>query len=67
MACRGEGSFDQKKINEKDLLIIEKIFGSKNVYDYSGVNEITLDIHNYYEKSHYRRRVGRKILDEIYP
>ena len=39
---------------------------SGNKYNYSGINRFTRDIHNYYENSHFRIRVGREIMDEIY-
>lgn len=35
-------------------------------YDFSGVNDVTIDEMNYYETSHYRPQVGRRILARIY-
>lgn len=58
--------YDQKKINNSDLSLLIHVFGKENVFDYSGRNIITLDKHNYYETSHYRKRVGDLIIDEIY-
>lgn len=58
--------YDKRKINKRDLEIIESVFGASNVYDYSGINDITTNKYNYYEKSHYRIRVGKRIMDDIY-
>ena len=58
--------YDQKKLNELDRQQLVKIFGSGNVFDFSGVNEITGNIRNYYEDSHYLPAVANKIMDSIY-
>lgn len=57
--------YDQLYLNKTDLLKLQSIFG-KNVYDYSGVNELTNSIYNYYETIHYRPIIGEKIMQEIY-
>lgn len=59
-------TFDRKKYNPLDLQILKVYFGAKNVYDYSGKNEITNDIRNYYEGSHFKPIVGNQIMNEIY-
>jgi len=58
--------YDQKKINQKDLNYLKNLFGSENVFDFSGRNKITADYHNYYETSHYRPVVCDSILKIIY-
>ncbi|MDZ4713288.1 MAG: hypothetical protein SGI89_13330 [bacterium] len=58
--------YEQKKFAEKDMQILDNIFGAEHVYDFSGVNEFTDDYHNYYEASHYRISVGDEILKRIY-
>ncbi|EKX99335.1 hypothetical protein HMPREF9163_00561, partial [Selenomonas sp. oral taxon 138 str. F0429] len=35
-------------------------------YDFSGLNEIAVDNHNYYDTVHYRPVVGDKIIDRIF-
>ena len=68
----GEGAvvisplYDQKLLNRQDLVVLEEIFGKENVHDFSGVNRYTRDEHNYYEASHYRHAVARRIMREIY-
>ena len=59
-------TYDAKQLNPKDLSILREIFGTDRVYNYSGINRFTRDIHNYYENSHFRIRVGREIMNEIY-
>jgi hypothetical protein len=58
--------YDQKKLNPIDLQKLKDIFGKENVFDYSGKNEITENKYNYFESSHYRYRVGQKIMQDIY-
>lgn len=58
--------FDQIKLNPRDMDALKSLFGEKNVFDFSGTNEITADYHNYYEDSHYRPHIARYILKEIY-
>ena len=58
--------YDQIEFNGYDLKQLHKIFGEKNVYDFSGVNELTGDIRNYYDTSHYKPGTGEKILRQIY-
>jgi hypothetical protein len=58
--------YNQKKLNHKDLRDLQTLFGKNNVYDFSGVNEITQSYTNYYETSHYRPHVAREIMSRIY-
>jgi hypothetical protein len=58
--------YDQRVYNTKDKALLEKYFGKENVFDYSGKNEITNYLGNYYEGSHFKPVVGRKIMEEIY-
>jgi len=45
---------------------LNRIFGPKNVFDYSIPSKITTDSSYYYEHSHCRPVAGELILDEIY-
>lgn len=58
--------YDQKKINTTDIQQLNIIFGKGNVFDFSGINEMTQDYHNYYENSHYRPHVAAEIMSIIY-
>ncbi len=57
--------YNQKKFSPTDMNTMTKIFGN-HLYDFSGANYFTEDIHNYYETSHYRPKVGDSILHYIY-
>lgn len=58
--------YDQIGLNQDDIKYLCEIFGTKNVFDFSGINEITSNYKNYYEDSHYRPHIARKIMKEIY-
>lgn len=58
--------YNQIKINPKDLQQLQNLFGSDNVYDFSGINKYTSDIGNYYETSHFRPAIANEILKELY-
>lgn len=54
------------RLNPDDRKILEEIFGTDNVYDFSGNDMFTSDYHNYYEQHHYRPSVGTSIMEIIY-
>ncbi|PJJ60013.1 hypothetical protein [Hymenobacter chitinivorans] len=58
--------FKQQQLNPADLALLQRTFGASHIHDYSGVNEFTKEVGNYYEQDHYRPLVGRKILEQIY-
>lgn len=58
--------YDQKKPDKADMAYLQTLFGSENIFDFSGINSITNDYRNYFESSHYRPHVATKILNEIY-
>lgn len=58
--------YDQWKINSLDLQFLNETFGEDKVFDFSGVNEYTNNVSNYYENSHYRPQLCRQILKIIY-
>jgi len=58
--------YEQNKINPEDVLILNEIFGENNVFDFSGINNFTRNIENYYETSHYRPHVAREIMKIVY-
>ena len=58
--------YDQIALNQNDLNYLDNLFGAQNVFDFSGINEYTNDYKNYYETSHYRPQVARRIIQAIY-
>jgi hypothetical protein len=58
--------FNQKVIDPTlKHLLIEK-FGKNSVFDFSGKNEFTSNISNYYENIHYRPILADKLLEIVY-
>lgn len=58
--------YDQLQLNNDDLKYLRNLFGTENVFDFSGINKFTNDYRNYYESSHYRPHVATNILEIIY-
>lgn len=59
-------TYDQAYFNQQDLATLIKYFGKENVYDFSGINEYTENIANYYEIYHYKPSVANDIMAKIY-
>nr|MBK9651675.1 hypothetical protein [Bacteroidota bacterium] len=57
--------YTKVKFSHGDTKVLQSIFG-KQFYDFSGDNIYTSTKYNYYEMSHYRKTVGRQIMDSIY-
>ena len=58
--------YNQIALNEKDFDILCSIFDKDKVFDFSGKNEFTDNVLNYYECSHYRPQLCNIILKTIY-
>lgn len=58
--------YDQVKLAPADLAMLRHYFGSENVYDFSGINDITQDKYNYYEAYHYLPSVAARLMDSVY-
>lgn len=56
----------QKRINQADITKMKEIFGDEAVWDFTGINKYTVDIHNYYDPGHYRPFIGEQLLEIIY-
>ncbi len=59
-------TYDQHYFNQQDLDILIKYFGKESIYDFSGINEYTENIANYYEIYHYKPSVANAIMNRIY-
>lgn len=59
-------TYDQHYFNQQDLETLIKYFGKENIYDFSGINEYTENIANYYEIYHYKPSVANDIMNKIY-
>ncbi len=59
--------YDQLKFNPVDFTLLTRIFGSENIYDYSGINSKTNNIYNYNnDVIHFRKKLANTIFHEIY-
>ena len=56
----------QVNITPADVKTLKRIFGKRNVFDFTGINEYTEDILNYYEPGHYRPALGKRLMEKIY-
>jgi hypothetical protein len=59
-------TYDQQAIGPEDLAILREMFGAENVFDFSGRNEWTEDMHHYYDPGHVRPYIGDKLLAAMY-
>ncbi len=58
--------YNQVIFNPTDLKILNDIFGSSHIYNYSGKNRFSENMGNYYEIYHYKPQVANEIMREIY-
>jgi hypothetical protein len=58
--------FNQIPFNKQDLSALLEIFGNDHVFDFSGVNDITNNLYNYYENSHYKPYIANEIMSLCY-
>ncbi|MEQ3664827.1 MULTISPECIES: hypothetical protein [unclassified Olleya] len=58
--------YDQIPMEEEQLVLLYSIFDKDKVFDFSGKNNLTEPISNYFESSHYKPNVAKIILDSIY-
>lgn len=58
--------YNQLKPEPHDYAILQQILGAEHFYDFSGINDITNDRHNYYENVHFRPFIANRIMDSIY-
>lgn len=57
--------FRRRRVNPADVEVLRRLFGSRQVADYSVSTRFT-DYHCFYDAAHYRRCVGDSIMAEIY-
>lgn len=59
--------YNQVRLNSSDLAMLQSVFGTDHIYDFSGPNQWNSDYHLFYEENHYRPIVARQLMDAIYP
>jgi hypothetical protein len=58
--------YSMQYFNPDDEKVLQQIFGTDNVYNFSGKNSITEQIGNFYDYQHYKIYIGQRILKDIY-
>lgn len=58
--------YDQVPMEKEQVELLKEVFNEDNVFNFSGKNQYTESIFNYYEVSHYRPHVAREIMKTIY-
>ena len=58
--------YDQVPMEKEQIELLERIFGKEYIYNFSGKNQFTEPIYNFYENSHYRPHVANEIMEIIY-
>ncbi|WP_107039137.1 hypothetical protein [Brumimicrobium mesophilum] len=58
--------YDQVPVEQDQIDLLNEIFGSENIFNFSGKNSFTEPIHNFYETSHFRPHVANEIMEIIY-
>jgi hypothetical protein len=59
-------NFDRAALHPEDRQGLQTVFGRARVWDFSGSNEMTGDVRNYYEERHFRPHVARAMLARVY-
>ena len=59
-------NYDLVQLNQKDLKKLELVFGKQNVFDYSGSNQFTNEVGNYYEHKHFKPYIANSLMKLVY-
>ncbi len=59
-------NYDQIPLNVEQITLLEKIFGKEFIYNFSGKNNFTENLSNFYEDQHFRPPVADSIMKIIY-
>lgn len=59
-------SYNQLAYNREDLKLTEDVFGKENVYNFTGINRFTEDKGNFYDATHFKKYIGKQLLDSAY-
>lgn len=58
--------YSYPSISPVDLNFLKQVFGTENVFNYSGKNYLTEDYNNFSDPNHFSQYVGWEILEDIY-
>ncbi len=57
---------NQISFNKEDLFLIREIFGKKNLFDFSGINEFSENIADYTDPTHFKKYLAERMLAIAY-
>lgn len=59
-------AYDKIPLEERQLELVNFVFGKNHVHNFSGENEFTTNKSNYYESVHYRPHLANELMDIVY-
>lgn len=59
-------NYDLVKLHPSDVAFIEQLFGKEHASDFSGTNEITEELGNYYEHKHFKPYIANRVMAIAY-
>ena len=59
-------SYNQVAYNREDLELTEAVFGKEHVTDFTGINRFTQEKSNFYDATHFKKFIGKQMLDSAY-
>jgi len=58
--------YNQLAYNREDLKLTEDVFGKENVFNFTGINKFSEKKSNFYDATHFKKYVGKELLDSVY-
>ena len=59
-------TLNQISFNRNDLLVLTKVFEKENVFDFTGINEYSDKISDYYDATHFKKYLADRMLKVVY-
>ncbi|MDZ7634148.1 MAG: hypothetical protein U5L72_06780 [Bacteroidales bacterium] len=58
-------TYNQREFNHNDLSVLKSVFGDQTVFDFTGINRFTEEKSMYYDEFHFKKYLGKEILDSV--
>lgn len=58
--------YNQIAFNKDDLKTLENIFSEDFIFNFSGINEFTNELSNYYDIGHFKEYIGAQMLNMVF-
>lgn len=59
-------AYDQLHVNSEDLETLKAVFGTKNVFNFSGKSPLTEDKYNFLDINHFDNVAGYEIMEKVF-